>query len=174
MASVIIPIDPASGGRLRTRLSAERPGALDYTIKRDFRRELDQEIRREGFDYFYFDPSTDIGNQPFPQRQGLLETNLYAASRLYMPVATYSCVMNGNLFYAGCPVNINDHDLTSKPFELKYNKFHVLRSSIPINEVWNTGDMALNDMSITVTNIGWVNTVGGTPGTWKAYGPIEP
>jgi hypothetical protein len=76
MASVIIPIEPSAGGRLRTRLSAERPGALDYTIKRDWRRELDQEIRREGFDYFYFDPSNPIGNQPFPQRQGLLETKL--------------------------------------------------------------------------------------------------
>ncbi len=76
MASIVIPIEPSAGGRLRTRLSAERPGALDYTIKRDFRRELDQEIRREGFDYFYFDPSNDIGNQPFPQRQGTLETKL--------------------------------------------------------------------------------------------------
>lgn len=83
---VSITIEPAAGGQLRTRLSAERPGHLHYTIKRDWRRDGDREKRREGHDYFYpivGDPSEAdnsgypieqamdywLGNQPWPQNQ---------------------------------------------------------------------------------------------------------
>jgi len=70
-----ITIEPATGGQLRTAISAERPGILHYTVKSDWRRELDREVRREGHDYFWpltyyvVDGACPLGNQPFPQNQ---------------------------------------------------------------------------------------------------------
>jgi hypothetical protein len=65
-----ITITPMAGGKLMTNISSERAGALNYATKRDFRRELDLEVRREGYDYFWPFPSHLIGSQPFPQNQG--------------------------------------------------------------------------------------------------------
>lgn len=62
-------IEPSGGGQLRTALSAERPGILNYVKKGDFRRDLDQEVRREGHDYFWPILGYGLGNQPFPQNQ---------------------------------------------------------------------------------------------------------
>ncbi len=65
---------PAQGGRLITRTSSEVPGFENYTWKHDFRRDLTDEIRREGDDYFRPNLSIPIGNQPFPQNQGFVLT----------------------------------------------------------------------------------------------------
>lgn len=60
----------SENARLITRTSADRAGLGDYTTKRNFRRELDQCIRREGYDYFWpnteGDFAADPGDQPFP------------------------------------------------------------------------------------------------------------
>lgn len=60
----------AEDARLITRTSADRTGIGDYTVKRDFRRDTDQDIRREGYDYFWPNTSDDFednpGGQPFP------------------------------------------------------------------------------------------------------------
>lgn len=66
-ASVVI--QPSDGGQLATRPSSERAGHVNYSVKRDWRRDLDQEVRREGHDYFYPIINQPIGNQPFPQNQ---------------------------------------------------------------------------------------------------------
>ena len=67
--NITVAISPDQGGRLMTRLSSERPGSQDYVLKRDWRRDLDQEIRREGHDYFYPINWHPLGNQPYPQNQ---------------------------------------------------------------------------------------------------------
>lgn len=65
-----VTVEPSAGGKLITRASSEVAGVLNYTSKRDWRRDLDQEMRREGIDYFW--PRTDgdftstPGGQPFP------------------------------------------------------------------------------------------------------------
>jgi hypothetical protein len=60
----------AEDARLITRTSADRAGLGDYTCKRDFRRDTDQDIRREGYDYFWPNTSSPFasnpGGQPFP------------------------------------------------------------------------------------------------------------
>src|SRR5688572_131992 len=60
----------AENARLITRTSSDRVGLADYVTKRDFRRDLDQDIRREGYDYFWPNVSGDLatnpGGQPFP------------------------------------------------------------------------------------------------------------
>jgi len=43
-----VEVMPSSGGKLMTRVTAEKPSLTDYTIKRDFRRDYDVEMRREG------------------------------------------------------------------------------------------------------------------------------
>lgn len=53
-----------------SRVSSQIAGLENYTVKRDWRRDLDQEIRREGYDYLWpnvsGDFATDPGEQPFP------------------------------------------------------------------------------------------------------------
>ena len=52
-----IEIRPSAGGRLMTGASSEAAGIANWTIKRDFRRDLDGEVRSEGCDQFAPDPS---------------------------------------------------------------------------------------------------------------------
>ena len=47
-----VEVRPASGGKLMTSVSAETAGLFNYTVKRDFRRFLDQEWVSEGYDQF--------------------------------------------------------------------------------------------------------------------------
>lgn len=67
MQSILYRSDQA---RLVTRISADKAGLSDLVVKRDFRRELDQDIRREGYDYFWPNTTGDFasnpGSQPFP------------------------------------------------------------------------------------------------------------
>lgn len=60
---------PRDGGRLISRADWAQPGFANYVVKRDFRRDLDQEIRREGHDYFHPNLDAEVGDQPWPQRQ---------------------------------------------------------------------------------------------------------
>lgn len=69
LKAISVVIEPAMGGQLATRPSSERAGHVHYSRKRDWRRELDVEVRREGHDYFYPMVNIPIGNQPFPQNQ---------------------------------------------------------------------------------------------------------
>src|SRR3990167_1343490 len=55
-----------NAGRLITSLSPDSVQPSDYTLKREFRRELDAEIRREGYDQFWPNRDIAIGDQPFP------------------------------------------------------------------------------------------------------------
>lgn len=64
-----------SGGQLNSRRSHEQAGFANYVVKRDFRRDLDAEIRAEGSVYFQTNFET-LGDQPYPQRQGGSETFL--------------------------------------------------------------------------------------------------
>lgn len=67
-----VSFTPRDGGQLISRASAELPGFANYTIKQDFRRELDQELRREGHDWFHPDLTIPIGSQPYPQDQSFV------------------------------------------------------------------------------------------------------
>lgn len=49
-----------------TKPSSDVAAITGYTLKRDFRRYLDQEMRREGHDYFWPNTTLPIGLQPFP------------------------------------------------------------------------------------------------------------
>lgn len=57
---------PGQGGQLITTASADKAGMANYTVKRNWRRQLGDEIRREGWDWFYPVESRALGNQPFP------------------------------------------------------------------------------------------------------------
>lgn len=64
----IFEVKPALGGNLITRGSSDNCGPFNYTTKRDWRRDLDIERRREGHDYFYPNLTLPIGGQPFPSQ----------------------------------------------------------------------------------------------------------
>ena len=61
-----ISVSPTDGGRLMSRVSASEAGLPNYKVKRDFRRDSDYEMRREGYDYFGDLGSLSVGTQPFP------------------------------------------------------------------------------------------------------------
>lgn len=61
-----ISVSPSKGGALLSRVSASEAGIANYLIKRDWRRDSDYEMRREGYDYFGDFDGLDIGTQPFP------------------------------------------------------------------------------------------------------------
>ena len=62
-----VTITPSQGGQLMARTSPVSAKAENYITKRDWRRHLDQEERREGYDYFGdFTGETNTGSQPFP------------------------------------------------------------------------------------------------------------
>lgn len=42
----------------------------------------------------------------------------------------------------------------------------------PTSGTWKVGDIALNQNAVVGGNIGWICTVGGTPGTWTSFGAI--
>ena len=57
---------PTDGGQLFTALSKEFAGPANYIQKLEWRRELDQEIRREGNDWFSPSGSGDAQGNAFP------------------------------------------------------------------------------------------------------------
>jgi hypothetical protein len=63
-----ITVKPTQGGKLISRGSAQEAGWANYVTKRDWRRELDQEIVREGHDWFA--PSSELAKeaQAYPLR----------------------------------------------------------------------------------------------------------
>ena len=61
-----LTVRPSDGGQLITRASLDNAGLVNYSQKRDFRRDLDTEMRREGYDYFIPNTTKAIAGQPFP------------------------------------------------------------------------------------------------------------
>ena len=48
-----------------------------------------------------------------------------------------------------------------------------LYTAAPVGGTWKLGDIVYNATPASAGNIGWVCTVAGTPGTWKAFGVIS-
>jgi hypothetical protein len=62
-----ITVKPSDGGKLITRAATADAGASNYLVKRNWRRDLTDEIRREGHDYFIpLSSESDAQSQPFP------------------------------------------------------------------------------------------------------------
>lgn len=61
-----ITAKPTDGGQLFTALSKEFAGPANYVQKLDWRRDLDQEVRREGYDWFSPSGSSDAQQNAFP------------------------------------------------------------------------------------------------------------
>lgn len=61
-----VTIKPTQGGKLLSRLSESEVGIENYSVKRDWRRDLDREVKREGFDWFWGNQERDLGTQPYP------------------------------------------------------------------------------------------------------------
>lgn len=47
-------------------------------------------------------------------------------------------------------------------------------SAAPVSGTYNAGDIVWNTAASAGGKIGWIATAGGTPGTWKAFGAIDP
>lgn len=115
MANKSITIRPRDGGRLASGVSVDSAGLADYSIKRNFRRTLDGERRREGYDYLWANTSndegktfsTDPGDQPFPGRATLV--NIYATTFQGSDMKGYADLVSGqaHLFQVGEKVRVS-------------------------------------------------------------------
>lgn len=72
---------PGLGGRLITKASQNAAGISDYVVKRDFKRELDVEVRRSGHDYFWGNQTLALNQQAFPNGLTHDEITLVALAR---------------------------------------------------------------------------------------------
>ena len=61
-----VEVKPSQGGRLMSSLSSESPGIQDYSVKRDWRRYMDREIRAEGHRNILLAPLVDPDIQAVP------------------------------------------------------------------------------------------------------------
>ncbi len=46
-------------------------------------------------------------------------------------------------------------------------------SSVPASGTWIQGDVIYNTAPVASGYIGWVCVSGGTPGSWKSFGPVS-
>ena len=53
------------------------------------------------------------------------------------------------------------------------NKRWTTGSAVPSSGNWNPGDIVWNTVPSIGGSVGWVCVEAGTPGTWKAFGPIQ-
>jgi hypothetical protein len=67
-------IYPAQGGILAASVSPDQVGPQNYAVKRDFRRELGSEFRREGYSSYWPNRSLPIGGQPTPSTRYIKQT----------------------------------------------------------------------------------------------------
>lgn len=81
MQYVPVNVKPAQDGRLITRASEHEVPLGAYVIKRDFLRDLDQEYRRTGCDYFAGNQTVALANQPFPNLLDEEEITLVTLAR---------------------------------------------------------------------------------------------
>lgn len=70
--NVPIVAGQAGGDLMTTKVSRDVAGANNFVLKRDWRRELDREVRREG-DLPFAPASGGTGNQPFPNHPSTAE-----------------------------------------------------------------------------------------------------
>lgn len=97
-----ITIEPKQGGQLITKPSVAESALYNYQEKRDWRRDLMEEMRREGHDYFWpnttagtvNDFSTNPGNQPFPNNATIRPASGESAASL--AVSTLSAAMTSS------------------------------------------------------------------------------
>lgn len=76
-----VTVKPGQGGDLVTRMAFDNVGPANYTIKRDWRRVMDSEIRREGDVLFYPNTGIAIGTQPTPPTDGSPITLIHHARK---------------------------------------------------------------------------------------------
>ena len=61
-----------------------------------------------------------------------------------------------------------------EPFYLEYSESGQYASAAPTTGTWLRGDVIYSTTPAASGTVGWVCVTAGTPGTWKAFGTIEP
>jgi hypothetical protein len=61
-----VRIRPSGGGKLMSAESSDSVGIFNYTVKRDWRRVRDREVRAEGQEWFWANVTIPMGQQPYP------------------------------------------------------------------------------------------------------------
>lgn len=98
----------------------------------------------------------------------------YADSSLFQPIAFPNSTgalwtlkkFTGSVFQNGYAVKNNGAAYTSA-------KVRMLGTAPPVADTYEQGDIFYNSAPVSGGYIGWVCTVGGTPGTWKTFGLIS-
>lgn len=145
-----------------TRASASEAGFLNYTTKRNWRRDLSDEMTREGYDYCVPDPDAgDASSQPFPaasdQTINLVHLSRRPNGDAAMLVATPTTIYRFNSSLAGYYedpdyenyVDPADPDLGGQPYFAVPSRWQVIGSGFsPNGRRWE----AKNVNGLTILN----------------------
>jgi hypothetical protein len=94
---------------------------------------------------------------------------------IYTPATRTAAVITGNVATGvTAPSFKNTPDTTVSEFANSWNASFTYEAAVaPSTGTWKVGDIAWDTTPSAGGKIGWVCTVAGSPGTWKAFGAID-
>ena len=98
----------------------------------------------------------------------------YADSSLFQPIAypnSTGALWTAKKFTG--PVFQNGYAVKNSGAAYSSAKVRMLGTAAPTTDTYEQGDIVYNSAPASGGYIGWVCTVGGTPGTWKTFGLIS-
>ncbi len=110
-------------------------------------------------DRVYIQNNTHANVAPYTVLERFIECNVAGA------------IITGN-YSATHPYVVGIHN--AQRFESGTNYRVSYYTSAPSTGTWAVGDIVYHSTPVAAGNIGWVCVAAGTPGTWKAFGKIDP
>jgi hypothetical protein len=77
---------------------------------------------------------------------------------------------NGDFYLANPRVFVG---LDPEQIQGNQSPYFFTYSAAPTDGTWAVGDTVYNSTVAAASNLGWVCTTAGTPGTWTSFGPVE-
>ena len=68
---------------------------------------------------------------------------------------------------------VQEYIVVSGAFQAGFNTIYPSAAAAPTSGTYGTGNIVYNSAPVAGGNTGWICVSGGTPGTWKQFGPIE-
>lgn len=135
--------------------------------------EFQTTVSSSSFDGVYIKNNTIKSNGTygiFSAHNGTTITNLQIEGNEFDDHATRDIRLTGISSLTGVVVRNNRWDKDKTQFDAARDGFN---SAAPSAGTWAVGDIVYDSAPSAAGTIGWVCTVAGSPGTWKAFGTIE-
>lgn len=93
---------------------------------------------------------------------------------IYIPATITVATVSANISDATSPLFNASTGALVKEWGNSWNPSHDFLGSAPATGTWAVGDLVWATTPTAGGKIGWVCVTAGTPGTWKAWGAIDP